>query len=243
MTLADVQVLSIVHQLDAGSGVFADVPRERGDELEEWVPPHGASPARPLEDYGAALVLGGSMHVDQEAEHPWLRAEKKLLGRLLELRVPLLGVCLGAQLLAEVAGGTARRAGIPEIGWTNVELAPGAAADPLLGPLPQRFKSFQWHSYNFAAPPGATALARNGACLQAFRLAGRTWGIQFHAEVTIESVRSWLAEHEGDSDPERPQVDALRIAAETELRIDAWNELGRGICRRFLNEAEQLGRD
>ena len=81
---------------------------------------------------------------------------------------PALGVCLGAQLLGEVAGGRVTRMGGPEIGWRSVELQPAAAGDPLLGSLPGRFEAFQWHSYKVSPPPGASLLARSGACLQAF---------------------------------------------------------------------------
>jgi GMP synthase (glutamine-hydrolysing) len=238
-----VRVLSIVHQRDAGAGVFAEAAAQRGDAVETWMPPEAPPPA--LDGYGAVLVFGGAMHVDQEVANPWLRPEKRLLRSLLERGTPVLGVCLGSQLLAEAAGGEARRAARPEIGWHEIELAPDASSDPLLGPLPKRFEGFQWHSYEFTLPPGGTALARSAVCLQAYRVEGSdsgrppAWGIQFHAEVSRESVNRWLADYREDPDAVRIEIDPERLRAESETKIGAWNELGRGICTRFLEQASE----
>jgi GMP synthase-like glutamine amidotransferase len=231
------RILSVVHQRDAGPGVFVDAAAERGDELVEWLPPERPTP--PLTGVAAALVFGGAMHVDQEDAHPWLRAERELLHDLLEGRVPVLAVCLGAQLPAEAAGADARRAREPEIGWHEVELAAEAGDDPLLAGLPRRFEGFQWHSYEFALPPDATPLARSPLCLQAYRLDGAAWGLQFHAEVTRESIGSWLDDYRNDEDAIRSGIDPDRLRAETGRKIQAWNELGRGICARFLEHAER----
>ena len=163
----------IVHQLDAGPGVFAEAMRSRGTELDEWLLPAQPAPADPL-GYDAVLVLGGAMHADQDAEYPWLAEEKSLLAELIKRRVPLLGMCLGCQLVAEAAGGGARRASNPEIGWYEVTLAPAAADDPLLAPLPRRFEAFQWHSYEVLLPPGATELATSPVCPQAFTRSDRS---------------------------------------------------------------------
>jgi GMP synthase-like glutamine amidotransferase len=234
--LLAVRVLSIVHEHAAGPGVFADVARQRGEEVVEWIPAQQAPPA--AEGFEAVLVFGGATHVDQEVAHGWLATEKQLLRSLLDLGTPALGVCLGAQLLAEVAGGGARRMAQPEIGWTVMELTSRAAADPLLGPLPARFEGFQWHSYEASPPDGAVLLARSEACMQAFSLtAAPWWGIQFHAEATNETIADWIAGYRDDEDAvrARPDWDAVRL--ETEKKIASWNTRGIGICRRFLDHA------
>ena len=98
------RVLAIVHQRDAGPGVFAEAVAAAAGTLDIWLPAETDAPPAAAEGYDAVMVFGGAMHVDQEAEHPWLRDEKGLLRDLLDRGTPLLGVCLGAQLVAEAAG-------------------------------------------------------------------------------------------------------------------------------------------
>jgi GMP synthase (glutamine-hydrolysing) len=228
-----VRVLSIIHQEDAASGVFADAAAERGDELTEWSISDGARPPRPAESYDAVLVFGGAMHVDQENRHPWLRNEDELLRGLLDRRIPVLGVCLGAQLVAKALGTRVGPLARPQIGWFDVEQTPEAADDPLFADLPRRFSSFQWHSYGFDLPANAVPLARDPVCLQAYRAGESAWGIQFHAEVTKESVDDWFR---SSKPPDAPlDLDALR--QETEEKIAGWNEFGKRLCSRFLDAA------
>ena len=228
------RALAIVHQPDAGPGVFADAMRARGVELDRWLIAEGRPPADPT-GYDAVLTFGGAMHADQEAGFPWLRDEKALLAELIDRGVPLLGMCLGCQLLAEAAGATPGRASAPEIGWHEVELMPEAADDPLLGGLPPAFEAFQWHSYEAPLPPGATALARSPVCLQAYRLEGPAWGIQFHAEVSRDDVEYWIADYRSDPDAVRIGLDPGALRERTRASIDAWNELGRALCDRFVD--------
>jgi GMP synthase (glutamine-hydrolysing) len=228
-----VRVLSIIHQKDAASGVFADTAAERGDELTEWSISDGAGPPSPAESYDAVLVFGGAMHVDQENRHPWLRNEDELLRGLLDRRIPVLGVCLGAQLVAKALGTRVGPLARPQIGWFDVEQTPEAADDPLFADLPRRFSSFQWHSYGFDLPANAIPLARDPVCLQAYRAGESAWGIQFHAEVTKESVDDWFR---SSKPPDAPlDLDALR--QETEEKIAGWNEFGKRLCSRFLEAA------
>jgi len=229
-----VRVLAIQHQLDAGPGVFATATAAHGDSLEEWHP--AVQPEPPRTDHDAVMVFGGAANAHQEDRHPWLAREKALLSELAEAGVPLLGVCLGAQLLAEAAGGAVRRASEPEIGWREVAMEPAASVDPLLGALPDRLHSFQWHSYEAVPPPGATVLARSAVCPQAYRLDGRpAWGIQFHAEVTLEGAEAWIEDYR--SDPDAAAIDPAAFADETRRAIAGWNEIGQMLCERFLELA------
>ena len=232
------RVLAIVHPSGAGPGVFVDPIRASGAELHCWrLSDEGPPWCDPL-DYDAVLTLGGATHPDDEDRHPWLAEEKALLADLLGRRVPLLAVGLGAQLLCEAAGAPPRRAGEPELGWHSVELTQAASRDPVLGPLAPRFDALQWHSYELRLPPGATALARSASCLQAFEVADAAWGIQFRAEVTLEQVESWLDDRRSNDDALAPDLTAYELRSDTRWRIAAWNELGRGVCQRFLEEAK-----
>jgi len=234
-----VRVLAIVHQTDAGPGVFADEIRARGAELDEWLLPSGAGPPGDPMAYDAVMTFGGSMHADQEARHPWLTEEKALLARLLDAGVPLLGVCLGSQLLAEAAGAAVEAAPDPEIGWLPIELTAEGVSDPLLAPLAPRFTAFQWHSYRSPLPPGAVALARSPAALQAFRAGERTWGIQFHAEVTEHDAVSWAERYDEDPKAVEIGVDPDALATSIRERIEPWSRLGRALCGRFLDLAKR----
>ena len=227
-------VLSIVHGEDARTELFGPVAAEAGHRLEEWSFGWPAPSPRPLDSYDAVLVFGGSMHVDQDDEHPWLRVELAWLRRLLERRVPTLGICLGSQLLAQAAGAWVGPVAKPEIGWHEVELTNAGTEDPVLSVLPSRFEALQWHRYGHELPGGAVALAHSPASLQAFRLGETCWGVQFHPEVTEPQLERWI---EDESDPP-PEPEALRVA--TRERIGGWNELGRRLCRSFLAAAERL---
>ncbi|HET7445910.1 MAG TPA: type 1 glutamine amidotransferase [Solirubrobacterales bacterium] len=233
------RVLAIVQQRDAGPGVFAEAIAARGDELDEWVLPEGDPPAADPLGYDAVFTLGGAMNAEEEDGHPWLGGEKKLLARLLEAEVPLLGLCLGAQLVAEAAGATPRRASQPEIGWHRVELTPEGAADPLLAPLAPGFEAFQWHSYEFPLPPGAVALAHSEVCLQACRIGERAWAIQFHPEVSRADALHWIDDYRSDADAVRIGIDPTALLLETEAKIEPFNDLGRALCTRWLNLAAE----
>jgi GMP synthase-like glutamine amidotransferase len=222
-----VRVLSIVHEADAGAGVFGDFPT--------WVPSSGPPPGE--DDFDALMIFGGSMHVDQDDEHRWLTPEKQFIRDQLESGTPILGVCLGSQLLAEAAGASPYRSPEPEIGWYEVEITDAGASDPLLAPLAPSIELFEWHHYVAPLPPGAVELARTPACVQAFRIDGRpAWGLQFHAEVTRENLWSWL-DGWGNSEAVQTDLDPERIRAASESRIEEQNEVGRGIAERFLAEA------
>jgi GMP synthase (glutamine-hydrolysing) len=223
-----VRVLAITHGPSVGPGVFEDAVRADGHELvEHQLPVDGV----PNGDADAIVVLGGAMHPDEEERHGWLRPELAYLGRQLERGTPMLGVCLGAQLIARAAGARVFRADEPEVGWLPVDVTEAGEADPVTSSLPSRFEAFQWHHYTHDLPDGAVELARSAVSLQAYRL-GRAWGVQFHPEVRAEQVESWLAEDPDDV------ADPAALRAATRERIAAWNELGRRLCSAFLRAAE-----
>ncbi len=231
------RTLAISHQRDAGPGVFAEAIAASGSELDVWhVAETDDPPADPF-GYDAVLSFGGAMHADQESDHTWIAPEKALLTDLLAAEMPLLGVCLGAQLLASASGGSVARASKPEIGWHEVELTEEGAVDPLLAALAPKFEAFQWHSYECMPGPDWTLLARSPICAQSFRVGDRAWGIQFHAEVSAKDLFHWAADYAADPDAVRIGIDPDELRAASEPRIDAWNQLGRDLCARFLDAA------
>jgi GMP synthase (glutamine-hydrolysing) len=225
------RVLSVIHQADAASGVFGDAAREAGHELVEW---NVTASSTPPFDPDAVLVFGGSMHVDQEERHGWLRNEDALLRDWLAGNVPILGICLGGQLLAKALDAEVRPMPSPEIGWFQVELTPAARRDPVFGGLPTRLDAFQWHSYCFELPAGAVALADGDRCLQAFRAGDSAWGLQFHAEVTRETLGRWIRSSDAGD------LDHAGLHEQSEQKIGRWNAIGKEIGGRFLAAAEAI---
>lgn len=213
-------------------GVFDATVEDSGNTLERWQVPEGDGP-EPAEAYDAIMVFGGSMHPDQDDQFEWLAHEERFLRDVIAARVPVFGVCLGAQMLARAAGATVGPAPELEVGWLGVTLTDAGEADPVLGALPHTATVFQWHHYTFGLPPGATALATSPVCLQAFRLGDSpAWGIQFHAEVTLDMATSWI-----DEDPADAPIPREEFLARSEQHMPQSNEQGRALAAAFLREA------
>jgi GMP synthase-like glutamine amidotransferase len=151
-------------------------------------------PIPPLDGYDALWVMGGPMDVWQEAEHPWLVAEKRAIREAVRERaMPFLGICLGHQLLAAALGGTVGPMRLPEVGILAVELTEAGAADPLLAGFPPRIRCLQWHGAEVSvAPADAVVLVRSPLSpVQAFRVGRHAYGLQYHVELTDQTVPEW----------------------------------------------------
>ena len=231
------RVLAFVHEDDAGPGVLTEAAAERGAELVEWFAPENPVPEDALEGYDGAVVLGGSQHPDGEADHPWLRDEKQLIGEMLDRDVPVLGVCLGAELVAEVTGGRTVQNHAPHIGWAESTLTDAGRDDPVLGALPPSFHCFQWHSYSCQVPSDGVRLAVEDSQLDAFRV-GDAWGIQFHAEVDPEIIDGWLRLLETHEDARDAGFEVGPARDETARRIAESGEVGRTLFAAFLDQVE-----
>jgi GMP synthase-like glutamine amidotransferase len=164
--------------------------------------------------FSAVIPMGGTAHA-WEADHiPVLRSERRFLSETVDAGVPVLGICLGGQLLASALGGEVRRADEPEIGWLEITPTDGARDDPVFRVLEQSASVYQWHTDVFEPPPGARVLARSEASPnQAFRVDGAdAWGIQFHPEATPGLWELWIARHPIEVKEAGVDVDALRAA-------------------------------
>ncbi len=157
----------------------------------------GEAPPETTDGIQFLVVMGGPMGVHDERRHPWLAAEKRFIRDAVRANLPILGVCLGAQLLANVLGSRVYRSAYKEIGWWPVKQVPDAAASPLAAVWPAEFEAFHWHGDTFDLPSGAVHLARTLGCKhQAFLAGGRFLGLQFHLEATPDSLQ--LLAREGD---------------------------------------------
>jgi GMP synthase (glutamine-hydrolysing) len=146
-----------------------------------------------MDRYNGLIVLGGPMNVEDQDRHPHLKTELLAIESALRQGKPVLGICLGAQLLAHVLGATVRRNLQPEIGWYDLEMTAQGREDPVLQPLGSRAPVFQWHGFTYDLPAGAVQLARTASCeQQAFRYGSNAYGLQFHLEVDAPMIERWL---------------------------------------------------
>jgi GMP synthase (glutamine-hydrolysing) len=147
-----------------------------------------------IDRYQGLIVLGGPMNVEEQHRRPHLTTELRAIERALEQGKPVLGICLGAQLLAHVLGAPIRRLPVPEIGWYELELTAAGRDDAVFGGLSNRAAVFQWHSYGFDLPGGAEHLASSAGCPhQAFRAGHNAYGFQFHLEMDAPLIERWLS--------------------------------------------------
>ena len=203
----------------------------------------GCGDRLPRSDAGwdAVMILGGPMHVWEEDQHPWLRAEKAFIRDWVQAGRPYLGICLGHQLLASALGGEVGLMHAPEIGLCEVALTPEGLADPVLGPAAPLGLCLQWH---YAAvtqmPPGAVLLAGNAACpVQAMRVGRMAWGVQFHPEVDADTVADWGAvpEYVADLDAALGTDGRRQFEDATRARLHCFEATARRLFDAFVAQA------
>jgi|tagenome__1003787_1003787.scaffolds.fasta_scaffold20602286_2 GMP synthase (glutamine-hydrolysing) len=177
------RILVIQHDADKGLGLF--MPPLASHDLDIQFAGHDEIG---LSGHAAVIALPGVANPDDATSA--VDATRDVLREALRQGLPILGICLGAELLAEAAGGVTGRC-TPEWGYRGASLAAAGRDDHLLGGLPPRFDVFQAHDYGFELPPGAIALAHSHAALQAFRIGDNAWGVQFHPEPTLAMLDGW----------------------------------------------------
>jgi GMP synthase-like glutamine amidotransferase len=174
--------------------------------IETWAAERGVAVSRTalwgdeslpdLTDFDVLVVMGGPMNVYEHAAYPWLIDEKAFIRRTIDARKPVLGICLGAQLLADQLGGGVAAAAHAEIGWHPVWQTTGVRRSRLLEDFGDEFLAFHWHGDTFMLPPGAELLASSEACpTQAFVWRDQVLGLQFHPEVTVDDAQCWIEQH------------------------------------------------
>jgi len=186
-------VLCIRNDPDDTLGITAAVLGEAGVPLArlDAFEPDARWPA--LEEIGGLIVFGGEMNVDEVDRHPHLLTQRQLLRRAVDANLPVLGICLGAQMLARAFDARVYRAPVRELGFKPVRVTDVGQADALLSAFHIGDRVFQWHEDTFDLPAGAELLvAGDDVPIQAFRLGLTAWGVQFHFEVDAEGVEAWL---------------------------------------------------
>ncbi len=194
-----------------------------------------------LDGYSALIVLGGPMNVDQIDDHPNLATEVSLLQEAVDRGISVLGICLGAQLLARALGARVRPEAVTEIGWYDVDLTADGNNDPVLSAFGSRQQVFQWHEDAIELPAGAVHLASSDACeVQAFRYGESAYGFQFHLEVNQSLVSRWLdrAAYQPLLEDASDTIEPQRIREHTNGAIEPLMELSDRTFSRWIDRFE-----
>lgn len=188
--------------------------------------------------FKAIVILGGPMNVYDEEKHPYLKAEDELIKTALNKNVPMLGLCLGAQLIAKATGAKVKKNDKKEIGWFKVNLTDFGKNDPLFQNLQPEIEVFQWHGDTFDVPENGNLLAGSALCKnQAFKYNNNVYGLQFHLEVTKEMVGNWLAAYAEEIAPMK-EVNSRQILKYAESFSDAYNKQAEIFYENFLRICE-----
>jgi GMP synthase-like glutamine amidotransferase len=234
-----VDVLVLQHIACEPPGEYETVLRELGANLHRVELDEG-DPLPRLGAFDAIVAMGGPMSVNDDADLPWLTAEKRLIGEAVRAGVPYFGACLGVQLLAASLGARVYPGPEPEVGVLPVTLTADGAADPIFAGLPPSFPTLQWHGDTFDLPAGATLLASSPACPhQAFRFGRLAYGVQFHVEVLPAMAREWaqVPEYVGYADRVLGAGGMERLLAEFDIAEAAMRATGRSMFARWAELA------
>jgi GMP synthase (glutamine-hydrolysing) len=185
-------ILFVQHVKNEGPGNFTRVLHEHHIPFQILKTYSSVSFVLPADCRGV-IILGGPMNVDKESDYPFLLEEKVFIRELIREEILLLGIFLGAQLIAKATGGSVFKAREKEIGWYEVHLSKEGEQDFLFRGLPKSFQVFQWHEDTFSIPSQGKRLVTAAGCSnQGFKVGKRCYGIQFHLEADAPMINGWL---------------------------------------------------
>lgn len=191
--------------------------------------------AAKLDRYHGLVVLGGPMAADRTDRYPHLAYECDAIADATERGLPVLGICLGAQLIARAIGGRTLRGRAPEHGWVAVSPTDMGRRDPLIGHVAPKEPIFQWHSDTFTLPPDAVHLAESRSCrYQAFRCGDSVYGLQFHLEANRPLIERWLTAARHGSGLPGGALDSAAVLAESDQRLPRAEALGDAVFGEFI---------
>jgi GMP synthase-like glutamine amidotransferase len=228
------KVLIIQQVAHEGAGRLGDEIKDSGIDFQIIRAFDGQDIPRELEEDAALIVLGGPMGVSDESEYPFLKDELLLIESALKANAPVLGICLGAQLLARAAGARVYSGGAKEIGWYPLYINEEGRKDKLFDGLPSTVNVFQWHGDTFDVPTDGANLASSDLFPnQLIRVGERSYGLQFHLEVTGEMVSEWLKVNQEELNGLKGVIDPGKILTETLAMTPKLEEMGQSVFSKF----------
>ena len=191
-----------------------------------------------LEGFTHVVILGGPMNVYEEDHYPFLREEDLFIKEAIQRGKFVLGICLGAQLIAKALGAKVFKASLKEIGWYDILLTMIGSKDPLFSNLPKMFPVFQWHGDTFEIPKGGKLIATSTSVPhQAFRYGDNAYGLQFHLEVTEKMIKEWMETYEEENkDAQVSPFSKAEILTETEIKIETYTRRGISFLTNFFRQ-------
>ncbi len=259
------KVLAIRHIIRENAGTIEHFLRDHAVQLDYWDIPFQTDRKISISEYAAVISLGGPMGVYEEEQHPFIRREIGFFQELIRVRKPVLGVCLGSQMLAKALGANVMKGTQKEIGWYDVSLTPDARKDRVFSKLsggwpvpfrssrrprlvqngtvsmsaPQnRLRVFHWHGDTFDLPQGAVRLAYSSLYQnQAFRYDDFAYGLQFHVEMTESMIREWVAAGREELAGVSSYINPAAILKETSVYLSRLQECASQFCQEFFDYA------
>jgi GMP synthase (glutamine-hydrolysing) len=243
------RVLILRHVLGECIGSVVEVLQASGVEPVVWDLANGEERNFQPSDWAGLVVMGGPMNVDQADQFPFLDTEVRWLREALRVKLPTLGICLGAQLLAKSLGARVYANPEVEMGFREIEILSAGKIDPLLSDIENPLTVCHWHGDTYELPPGCVLLATNEACRhQAFRFCSYAWAIQFHVEINIEQLTGWMkaskakygtcAADRCTTSPEELEL----LLQQIEAKMPSVQILGRRIIGRFAKLCRETSR-
>jgi GMP synthase (glutamine-hydrolysing) len=223
-------ILVFEHTPPETAGQLGTALRDQGHRLRVLELHEGDALPPDLDDVHGLVVLGGPMNVDQQEQYPWLYSEMELIRQAHERELPIVGLCLGAQLIAKALGGEVEAMDTPEVGWKQVELAFPGTMDPIFAGIPWRTQQFHLHGQTVTQlPPETTPLASSAqAKHQAFKVGLTTYAFQFHFEFTRQQIDAVLDEDKAMVEQAGESVEAIK--QDTDQHFELYRHLGNRLC-------------
>lgn len=192
-----------------------------------------------LDGYTALIILGGPMNADQHDDHPHLATELDIIREALQRNISILGICLGAQLLAKALGGRILAGAGREIGWHHVDVTEAGLVDPVLSTFGTRSEVFQWHDDVIDLPDEVVHLASSECCpAQAFRYGEHAYGLQFHLEADGALIERWLTVPQHQSVFADGMLDPASIRDRIETSIQPLMQLSNNTFSQWIERFE-----
>ena len=233
-TNAAPRVLVLQHAQPEHPGLILDSLRDVGAQVETIRTDLGQPAPPSLGNYAGLIIMGGPQSVYEEGKYPYLRAEKQLARQAIDNNIPLLGVCLGSQVIADVLGSGVHPGPAPELGWKPVKRSEQAANNPVLSALPETFTPLHWHGDVYDLPKGATPIGSSDmTATQGFTYNQNVYALLFHLEMTEAQITEMATLF--PEDIRRANLEPSALLDETPTRAEALREAAINVFGRWSN--------